>query len=436
MKQVYQIREYGSFITGRELSGYTTLPGPTFNQLEQFVLSNQGKSDSAMDLMGLSAKKGVGKVITAKNYVGVITMKDGTSIEILPKIYAQQWGDKPCQEADAKGILFEMLKTLRNTPYKSINRANVGLTSMSIFEIFIRMFVDEVFVIVKRGLKCSYETVEENQKFFKGRMMFAEQIKHNIIHKERSYVEYDTYSVNRPENRLIKATLRYLYSQSTSMKNKNDIRLALNAFGTVESSADYNRDFSRVTPDRHTKDYVTALAWSRIFLMGKSLTSFHGSDVAIALLFPMQTLFERYIAEKLRNALNSKEFSVSMQDKSYHLFDLPTKKFMMKPDIVVRRNADDAVFVLDTKWKILSDKKSNYGISQGDMYQMYAYQKKYGAKQVVLVYPQTPLIVATDGFEFSASDGVQVCAKFVDLLDIDCSIEALAQLVMDRRGVS
>ena len=35
-------------------------------------------------------------------------------------------------------------------------------------------------------------------------MKFSQQIKHNYAHKERSYVEYDTFSSNRPENRLLK----------------------------------------------------------------------------------------------------------------------------------------------------------------------------------------------------------------------------------------
>ena len=37
--------------------------------------------------------------------------------------------------------------------------------------------------------------------------------------------------------------------------------------------------------------YTTALRWCEVFLSGKSFTSFTGSDVAYALLFPMETLF-------------------------------------------------------------------------------------------------------------------------------------------------
>ena len=90
MGKTYQITEYGSFSRDKEVLGYTSLPQDTFDALENFVLSNSSTEDAALDIMGISARKGVGRIITAKNYVGVITMEDGTSIEILPKIYSNE----------------------------------------------------------------------------------------------------------------------------------------------------------------------------------------------------------------------------------------------------------------------------------------------------------------------------------------------------------
>ena len=40
-KTIYQISEYGSFITGRQIEGYTTLPPTIFEQLENFILSSK-----------------------------------------------------------------------------------------------------------------------------------------------------------------------------------------------------------------------------------------------------------------------------------------------------------------------------------------------------------------------------------------------------------
>ena len=426
MKPVYQIKEYGSFITGKKIEGYITLPPHIFEQLETFILTNRSKDTDALELMGLSARKGIGKVITAKNYVGIITLSDGTTIEILPKIFSTVEDD--AAGTKTKRLLVEMLKTLRDSPYKSLQTSSVNIEKMNIFEVFIRMFVDEVFFIVKRGLKCGYETIEENTKFFKGKMKFSQQIKFNHSHKERSYVEYDAYTVNRPENRLLKATLLYLYKHSASSRNKNDIKTLLNIFSEVEASTNYKSDFEKYVPDRNMKDYTTALLWSRVFLTGKSFTSFSGSEIALALLFPMETLFESYVAALLKKHLAPLGYSVSAQDKSYYLFDDP-KRFAMRPDIVIRRKSDSAIFIMDTKWKILSDSKANYGISQADMYQMYAYQKKYDAETVTLLYPKTEKGLP-DNIEFKSLDNVVVKVLFVDLFDVQNSISHILEPIM------
>ena len=411
MKRVYQIREHGSFITEQHMDGCVTLPLHTFQQLEDFILTNRSRETDALELMGLSARKGVGRVITAKNYVGIITMNDGTTIEILPKIYSAL--DDDASGTRTKKLLIDMLRTLRDTPFKSLQTSSVDIAKLNILEVFIRMFIDEVFFIVKRGLKCSYESIEENAHFFKGKMLFSQQMKYNHSHKERSYVAYDAFTTNRPENRLLKAALLYLSK--------------LNAFASVEASTDYKSDFARYVPDRNMKDYNTALLWCRVFLMGKSFTSFAGSEVALALLFPMETLFESYIAALMRKQLDANAYTILAQDKRYHLFDEPRRQFQLRPDIVITRKADGAIFVLDTKWKLLSEGKANYGISQADMYQMYAYQKKYGSQNVTLIYPKTAAVPADREIRFASDDSVTVNVRFVDLFEPQSSMSWLVE---------
>jgi len=67
-------------------------------------------------------------------------------------------------------------------------------------------------------------------------------------------------------------------------------------------------------------------------------------------------------------------------------------KFKLKPDILIR--SDNNLVVADTKWKIIDQNATNknYMISQSDMYQLFAYGKKYGAKyskptNLMLIYP-------------------------------------------------
>ena len=88
---------------------------PIFTELENFVLQNE---DTAIYLK-LTTKKGFGKVLQAQNYVGVIQTKDGTIIEILPKI-------KNVDSDELKKILIKMLKILKKSPFKNFNKATLA----------------------------------------------------------------------------------------------------------------------------------------------------------------------------------------------------------------------------------------------------------------------------------------------------------------------
>ena len=59
------------------------------------------------------------------------------------------------------------------------------------------------------------------------------------------------------------------------------------------------------------------------------------------------------------------------------------KKFALRPDIVFTCN--DETMIADTKWKIIREEKE---ISQADMYQLFAYGKKYNNKKLFLIYPK------------------------------------------------
>ena len=420
MANVYTITEYGSFVAEKEIPGCISLPQKTFDELKTFILSNRSKDTDALDLMKLSARKGVGEIITAQNFVGMIAMNDGTVIEILPKIWSHDAEDS----GKTKKLLVDMMRTLRTAPYKNLQTADVNIARLDVFDIFIRMFINEAIEIVKRGLKNDYQTVQRNETFFKGRLLVSQNIRNNIAHKERCFVEHDDYNANRPENRLIKATLIYLLKRTHSTKNKSDLKMLISRFEGIEASINPEDDFRKCVPDRNMKDYELALMWCKVFLQGKSFTSYAGSQIAVALLFPMETLFESYIAAKLRKAMAGTEYIVSVQDRAYHLFDEP-RRFSMRPDIVIRNRKTKDCFILDTKWKVLSEAQFNYGISQADMYQMYAYHRKYDANNVRLVYPMTQKLVPEDPISYRANEGVNVHIEFVDLYNVNDSVNGI-----------
>lgn len=427
MPKHYVIKEYDKFYydkdnTDQKKGGCKPLSKKCFDSLESFILSNKKDTDTdPLELMSISAKKGIGKIICAKNYVGIIAMKDGTTIEILPKIYSKTNENNE----EIKKIFLKMIMSLKNSPYKTLQVANLHTEKLSVFEIFIKMFINEAYVITKRGLKCDYISCEGNENFFKGKIKFTQHIKLNFAHKERLYQEYDAFNKNRSENRLIKSTLLFLKDISKNSKNKKDISILLTNFDDVDISVNFGEDFAKFTLGRNMKEYDTIITWCKIFLANKSFTSFSGSEVASALLFPMESLFESYVADQLSKSLDKIHYSISTQDKGYYLFDEPKKKFALIPDIVIRKKQENQIVIVDTKWKILSSDSHNLGISSVDMYQMYAYQKKYSAKKVLMLYPLNNSISNDTSLEFISDDGVHIKIIFIDLLNIENSINEI-----------
>lgn len=221
--------------------------------------------------------------------------------------------------------------------------------------------------------------------FSKEKILLTEHLKQNLSHNERFFLQYDLFSINRPINRLIKATLELLLLRTHNWKNKKDIRFLLGCLDTITSSRNYDADFSRIVLDRDMVEFTSLVQWCRVFLKMESFTSVSGTQVAYALLFDMNALFENYVAYWMRQVLGD---MVKLQDSTYHLFTQPQKEFSLRPDIVVFTGEN--VFVLDTKWKLLHKEYTrNYGIAPVNMYQMYVYHQKYHPKHVTLLYPAT-----------------------------------------------
>ena len=344
-----------------------------FFDIENFILKN---SDENASFLSIGSGSG-GKFIQARNYVGVLQTKSGLTIEILPKIT-----DKTKSDNRSRAVFIKMLKTLKNFPFKSSNLANLKTQNLPLLEIFISMFLCELETLVKKGVKSDYIMLEDNLKFLKGKLNINEQIKRNSIHKERFYVEYSEFLNDIKINQIIKTTLKFLYKKSNSSKNQQKIRELLFIFDEVSTYDDYKNFFEKLIINRQVKHYEQTLLWCKIFLLGDTFTPHKGNDLAFALLFDMNALFESYVG----NFIKKKYTNVSLQHSEKYLIENP-KGFKLRPDIFL-----EGKFIADTKWKIIrqdiNESEKKYKISQADLYQLYAYGKKYECGELYLIYPK------------------------------------------------
>lgn len=427
MGELLEVKEFETIAGNKEFEDqYRCMDEDNFKELIEFIHSFDSSDEESdiLDFIKIGYKRNVGETVAFKNYVGLIQMKNDYQIQVLPKIEFAS-GEKDT----TKQVFMKMLLSMRDFPSKVFTNANLKMDRMNLYEIFINMYLQEAHQLVKRGMKSSYVGQEDNLTVYKGKFLVSQHIKYNTGHKERFYVEFDEYQVNRSENKLVKSTLMKLQKITSSVENAKEIRQLLTAFELVEPSINFDKDFSKVVIDPNTKDYEILMKWSKVFLKNKSFTTFSGTESARALLFPMEKVFEAYVVKNMKKVFSRIDWKVSAQDKGHYLFNTLNgekhKKFSLRPDLVVTRD-DGSVVILDTKWKsLVNDRSKNFGISQADMYQMYAYSKKYETPEIWLLYPVNDAMRSREPIVFDSGDGVTVSLFFVDVSRIEESLETL-----------
>lgn len=378
-----------------------------FEMLEDFVLRCNAYNSP---VMRLSIENGV-KTITALNHVGLITLADGTQIEILPKLARAQREDSSL----SRKILYRMLSAQLGIPFEE---SDSEADSSTFLEFFISIFIRESMKIIKSGLLSGYVSVEENSPSVRGSILFAENIRKNLVHKERLYVRHDEFSHDRSENRLMKSTAKVILKLTHSSQNSMNLKKILANLEEVKYSDNYDMDFSKCVNARNTKKYSAVLNICRLFLKNQEFASYSGKYVDYALLFPTDKLFRAYSADLIKQSSGKKaEFQLSGEYLSHN-----PERFPIHPQIVLMNDGKPET-VIETRWKIL---KKESDIELSDMFRLFSYAKKIGCKKAILLCPEPKDEIAdlpSEGcYSLDNDSGLRIYVKFVRLTATDNNI--------------
>ena len=390
-----------------DVGGQRVVPPGVFDWLEEQAL--RAAEAGATAWLRLTQRRGH-LAVQVTSFVGVIRSPDGFQIEVLPKVgKAIDGGD-----AQARRLLIEMLRCLGGFRHVQTDSAKLVATRMPLLEVFIGEFLLAVEHIVKQGLRSDYAVRRDNVFALRGKLQIAMHLRQNLCRRDRFFAEFDEFSINRPETRLLHAALRRTLVWTASQSNQQLARELSFVFTDVPASERPAVDFSKVRLDRGMGHYADALAWARLILGDESPLTGTGGHRAPSLLFPMEAVFEAYVAKHLTRQL-AHPFTLKTQARSFSLVThLGQDWFRLKPDILVQESSSNRL-VLDTKWKLLDDKKATgsdkYGLDQGDFYQLHAYGQSYldGQGDVVLIYPRTDAFdEALPVFDFPKSSGLRL----------------------------
>lgn len=337
------------------------------------------------------------KGIRFGNYVGVIQI-GGLTIEILPKADNNENADKNLWQ----NILLNMLKVCKHIQVESISETQLKKRYHSILDVYFELYLNEVERLVKKGMIKKYRKNQSNQNALKGKLLFAQNIQQNLVHKERFYCEHQVYDKNHLLHQILYKGLLVLKTfVNDSLKDK--LNRLLFEFQDIENINIQKKHFDKIIIDRKNHDYQKAIDVAKIIILNYSPSLNYGNDNLLTLLFDMNTLWEEYIFRILQKH-KTDEIEISFQNS-----DKFWENKRIRPDIVLKTEYE--TFVIDTKWKIIEANNP----SDDDLKQMFVYNLHWEAEKTLLLYPKTNQIDSDFGTFHFDNLGKKCKLGFVDI---------------------
>ncbi|MCK5798402.1 MAG: hypothetical protein KAI47_14525, partial [Deltaproteobacteria bacterium] len=273
-----------------------------------------------------------------------------------------------------------------------------------------------------RGPERAYLHREENLRRFKGKLLIAEQALHNAAHRERFFCRFEEFCDDTLMNRIFRTACRVLLDSTRSPSTQDLLRNCLLLLERVEDVFIHDELFGQVTINRQNERFADVFRFCWMILQGQSPTVRAGRTRSFSLLFDMNRVFEGFVAAFLRQRvmpqLTGYQLFPQARRRQRHLMTCDGRGVLpLRPDLLIEA-PDGRRLVLDTKWKRLSEGRARGGVGTADLYQLYAYTRRYGCARSVLLYPHAPGVVPRD-FDvmdrFGEQSGEQVCVRFVNL---------------------
>lgn len=253
-------------------------------------------------------------------------------------------------------------------------------TSHDLLPAVLAFFARTVETTLATGLLRSYRERNERLVALRGRIDFAAQISRSALAFPVA-CRYDDFTTDIDENRYLRAAIRL--ALRTPQVPPGDRRRLLRSIGALEDVADVPvapDALDRITRTRLNAHYWPMLRLAGLIMENLTLVDVSGSHSASAFLVDMNALFERFITERLSDALRG-QLRVQPQ-ASTHLDH--GRRIELRPDLVFHR-AGEVAFVADVKYKQTDDARAR----TGDYYQLLAYATALDLQEGLLIYCRT-----------------------------------------------
>ncbi|RKZ28469.1 hypothetical protein DRQ29_01845 [bacterium] len=319
-------------------------------------------------------------------YCGVIGTQDITVV-VLPKVCRTEPQNNDIDtERNSLQLLYMLNYAYELDLEEKVFEAMVKSRRMSIFEVFIREFADELTQQVRMGMFHDYMTIVENSTRLKGKYLILKNITENFV-PTKIYCSYDVFSMDNDLNRFFKYAISTFIIATSSDKIRDRLRMLRPYFADVSSKFFPNSD-EEFTFNRLNSNFKRAYKLARFILHHMIYTFQSNNRISFSFMFDMNRLFEQFV-ERLVIETSPVNYRVQVQKTG------KMGNTSLRPDIVIQHKDTGKIsLIIDTKYK------NPEHISPCDRYQIYSYgmvfphwdkiDKEMGnpMRTVMLIYPK------------------------------------------------
>jgi len=383
LNKTVTVREYAQLTIGATPSESLDVAHVTASAFDHLCKLNASFKKSGAALLQLDGRQS----LKLDNYVGVIQTPCGTTLEILPKTTDEADG-APASRA----LLQKMIQAALKLKTRIVGKAALDLFDAPISEWVMGQFLEALEHLIKCGLRFEYQRIEEEQPYLRGQLNTLAQLRQPPSRRHHFQIRHDVYLPDRPENRLLKTALLKVCAATRLPSHwllAHELRSRLSE---IPQSDQTEHDFRQWRNDRLMAQYRDIKPWCEIILSQQMPLALSGDWQGLSMLFPMEKLFEKYVEALLPTQLASDAQLLPQRSSKFLCLHKNRDLFQLKPDLMVKHPAG-YIGLLDAKWKRLDSNNidKNYGLSQSDFYQMFAYGTRYleSKGELVLIYPMT-----------------------------------------------
>lgn len=386
-----------------------------FDRLRDFDAS---RGDGAAFVWGVDDAR-------AGQWVGVIQVP-GLVLELLPKIDTTTGGNEETLDL-ARDNLLAMLAEAGEIPLRVRDLAALSTRRAPLHETLVALFAQRMLAELLKGPQRAYVQETDDLRTLRGKLLISKHVARNAARRERFSCRYEEFSVDTALGRVLRATCRTLLGRVDLGETREALGRCLLLLDDVADVPDGRLWLDRVVLDRQSERFTELLAFCRLVLREQAPTLRAGDASTFSLLFDMDRVFEGFVGGFLHGQVMPRfsELMLRVQGQGARAPLLRTEReqgaLYLKPDLLVTgRGSRDAVAVLDTKWKRLGalTQRRQAGLGAADLYQMFAYTRRYAVNRSVLLFPWVAGSVERDFHVLGPADapeGSQISVRFVDL---------------------